>query len=166
MNREDFLQKQYEFSITAGMNQRYHQRYAWWWSLLDGATKAITAIAAVVSALLSVVTLNAAAASGWTTASVVVSVVAAFVAVALNVVPFGTWEQRHRDLFRQWTDLREDTDLLELDLAEGEPDVHHLGELRRITSKIHRIVGEEPSPNEKILKKCYDAEEESRKSDL
>jgi hypothetical protein len=118
-----------------------------------------TAIAAFVSAILSVVSIYQQD-YGWWSAGF--SIAAACAAVALNVLPFGTWEQRHRDLFRQWTDLREEADLLEMNLADSPPSEHHIDGLKRLAMKVHRINGSEPAANIKTLAECQHAEEKSR----
>ena len=54
MTRDEFLNKHYELSFHAGMNQRYHQSYATWWWHWDTWTKVTTAALAVTSAMLAV----------------------------------------------------------------------------------------------------------------
>ncbi len=161
MTREEFLDKQYELSFTAGMNQRYHQRYATWWWRWDTSAKIVTAILAVASAMLSVGAMfkeHPAELDLW---ALIVASLAATAAVILNVVPFGTWEQEHRDLLRQWTDLREDSESLLFE-CPNDPIEHHVGELKKLDSKLHRLCGDEPSPDVKLLDKCLKDEKKSR----
>lgn len=161
MTRDDFLDQQFKLSVQAGMNQRYHQAYATWWCIWDRLVKIVTAAAAVIGVMLSVATYGPQASVALSQAEIVLAIVTTIAAVALNVVPVGNWEQTHRDLFRQWTDLREDIDALLFD-CEGEPDQHILCELRKLNAKIHRVCGQEPSPNTQKLKQFYNEEAASR----
>jgi hypothetical protein len=160
MTRDEFLDKQYELSVQAGMNQRYHQKYTRFWRRLDTAIKIITAAAAVVSAMLASATMvpNPDPRLMW--GSLILAVVTTIAAVALNVLPFGGYEKDHRDLFRQWTDIREDLEALLFD-CDGDPSPHNLCELKKLDAKAHRICGQEPSPNDKVIRLCFDAEQKS-----
>lgn len=161
MTQDDFLDKQYELSVVAGMNQRYHQRYATFWWRIDTAAKIITAILAVIGAMLAVAATFKEHPESIDRWAVTIASLAAVAAVILNVIPFGTWEKEHRDFLRQWTDLRLDTEAI-LGECDGEPEHHHACEIRRIDAKRHGICGEEPMPNAKVLKECLKAEKESR----
>lgn len=86
---------------------------------------------------------------------------AAIGAVAINVVPFETWEQQHRDLFRQWTDLRGEVDALEFEACDPLSD-SNLCEFKKLNAKMHRICGDEPHPNHRVLAACHRAEKRSR----
>jgi len=163
MNCDEFLDKQYEISVQAGMNQRYHQqRYATWWWRWDTSFKAATAALAVMGTMLSVAGLYRATLPEWNIAALVLSALSAIAAVILNVVPFGTWEQQHRDFLRQWTDLREDAEALLFECNGNQPNDFHIAELKKIDAKVHRLCGNEPSPDTKLLDKCYQSEKKSR----
>jgi hypothetical protein len=161
MTRDEFLDKQYHLSVQAGMNQRYHQKYATFWWRWDTIVRGSTAAAAVLGALISLASYMNQHSAGLSFWSASVSIVTAIIAVILNVVPIGSWEQSHRDLLRQWTDLREDIELLLYDCA-GDPGAQILCDLKKLEAKMHRICGQEPAPDDTLLKTCYDAEERSR----
>lgn len=160
MTRRELLQKQYELSVQAGTSQRYHQQCARFWWYFDFGAKVATAVFAVLALSLAIVSalVESAAADFW---GIVVSLAAAVAAIVLNVVPFGSWEQTHRDLFRQWTDFREDADALEHDVT-GEPTPHDLCALSKLIARSHRICGQEVSPDDDRVKLCYEAEKRSR----
>jgi hypothetical protein len=161
MNRKKFLDRQYNISFHAGMNQRYHQRYATFWWRCDTWAKIITAVLAVAGAMLSVGALFEGHDPRIDYLALSVASLAAIAAVILNVVPFGAWESASRDLFRQWTDLREDSEEL-LFACPGEPDGHNIHDLRKLDARLHRLCGAEPSPNKAILQECHDDEKKSR----
>jgi hypothetical protein len=161
MNSEQFLEKQYEISVIAGMNQRYHQSYATWWWRWDASAKATTAILAVIGAMLSVAATYPDHAPIIDTCGVAFASLAAVAAVVLNIVPFGTWEKEHRDLLSQWTDVRSDVEALLFEFS-GKPSEHHVRELGKIDAKLHRLCGQEPSPYQYHLNECYKREISSR----
>ena len=161
MTRDEFLDKQHSLSVQSGMNQRYHQIYSTWWWRWDTAAKITTAILAVSGAMLAVGATFETHPPLIDSVGVLVASAAALAAVILNVVPFGTWEQEHRDLLRQWTDLREDVECLLFE-CESEPAEHHVCELKKLDAKMHRICGEEPSPNNAVIQTCFNAETKSR----
>jgi len=163
MTRDDFLDKQYELSVQAGMNQRYHQRYATWYWQWDAGIKAVTAAAAVIGLALSIATAFPNSNPYLVGAEVFLAIVTTVAAVVLNVIPVGNWEQFHRDFFRQWTDLREELESL-LYECQGEPDSPHIMQLQKLEGKMHRICGQEPSPNDNLIRICFEAEKKSRKA--
>ncbi len=162
MNRTEFARHVFDMSVQAGMNQRYHQQLAAKWWFWDTAAKVSVAFAAVIGAVLSVATLIPKLDQWIIGTSVAVSIVAAFAAVTLNVLPFGTWEQGHRDLFRQWTDLREEVSTLEFDQCDDSLNDHAICELKKLEAKSHRICGQEPNPDDELIRLCYEAEVKSR----
>src|SRR5438874_610231 len=117
MTRKEFEQKQYEISVCAGMNQRYHLNFSSLWIGWDRGFWIAIGILAVAGASLAVVSATverpSSGMSSWDIVSIVFASLAAVVAIALNVVPFGEWAGRHRELFGKWSDLREDVDALE-----------------------------------------------------
>lgn len=162
MNHQQAMQRLYELSVQAGMNQRYHQIYSSWWWGWDTFMKVTTAALSVVGAMLAVTSLYAATPPVWDQLSLGLAVISAIVAVALNVVPFGNWEKDHRDHMRQWFDFREDVDSIRLGCQHDQTCVP-FEEIKKLDGKMHRICSQEPSPNTRVIKECYDAEERSRK---
>jgi hypothetical protein len=161
MTKDEFLDKHYEMSVQAGMNQRYHQRYSTFFRRLDTAVKIVTAAAAVIGAILGAASMSETASELVVWSGFIVSVVTTISAVALNVVPFGNHERDHRDFFRQWTDIREDLDALLFDCGDT-PSDHVVRELKKLDGKIHRICGQEPKPDDKLIDECFRAEIRSR----
>jgi hypothetical protein len=162
MNSEEFSNRQYVLSIQAGMNQRYHLRQEKFWFRCDLAAKAITAVFVVIGSVFAGASL-AQGQPAWVAGfSFGFSLVASIAAVVINVFPFSSWERDHRELFRQWTDLREAID--DLELAEGcEPSAATVSDIRKLVSKMHRICGQERAPDLRILDECQKEEEQSRK---
>lgn len=143
------------------MNQRYHQRLAQWWRWWDFVAKVATAFLAVAGAMISVAALSEGHDPSIDAWGVFVAASAALAAVILNVAPFGGWEKEHLDLFRQWTDIREDSESLLFECPR-EPEPHQICNVQKLDAKLHRICGLEPSPNRKLLDECYRAEKRSR----
>jgi hypothetical protein len=126
--------------------------------------KITTAAAAVVGVILSIATAGNSASPNLVWWSVALSIATTIAAVALNVLPFGNWEKEHRDLFRQWTDIREDLDALLFDCpADGSPDVRTICDLKKLDAKIHRVCGQEPEGNRRFIAECYQSEVQSRR---
>jgi hypothetical protein len=160
MNPAEFEQKQYEISVQAGTNQRYHQRRANYWLWWDRAVRIAVGIMAVGAFSLSIVT-------AFThpvlvdIASIAVAFTAASAAVALNVLPLGEWAAQHLDLFRRWTDLREDVDTILFDYGE-EVTPEFVGRLKQLEGKAHRICGSEPECESNLYDQCFREELRSR----
>ncbi len=145
----------YELSVIAGMNQRYHQTIAARWGCGDAATKITVGLFAVAGAVVSVATSG----GGWGTASIVVSFIAAFAAISLNVVPLSDRKELHLDLFRRWTGLREAIDTLPFSSFPSKSrDLIY----KDLLSKQHQICASEPLASPALLQKCFDEEQESR----
>ena len=149
-----FLENLYDLRVNAGMNRRYHQILSQRWYWVDRLFKILTGIVAAISCIYSFAT--------WgTTYSQVTSIIAAALAVSLSVLPFGEWSQIHKDLFRRWNDLLEDSEVFRLKI-ENHPSVEQSIRFQELTSKMHRIDSEEPAPWQKLLDKCFRDEETSR----
>jgi hypothetical protein len=160
MTRDDFEQKQYEISVCAGMNQRYHQHMARLWSWWDRGFRFSVGVLTVLGASFAVVTAMTSEV-GWEAFALFISSCAAIVAVLLSVLPFGEWSGLHLEFFRRWTDLREDIDALMYDLTT-EPSDDLVRRLSRLDAKVHRICGAEPGCNKDLLDKCNSEEIKSR----
>ncbi len=162
MNKDQLANKVYHLSVTAGMNQRYHQDRAFLWTLWDRICKIIVAALAVAALCLCVVT---AVVEGviWDEWSIGVAIAAAVAAIALNVLPLGDWASQHNALFERWTDYREDVDSQFLNIPQT-PTADDLIRLKELDARMHRICGSEPAPSKKKLQQCFDVEEESRRA--
>jgi hypothetical protein len=162
MNREEFLDAQYKISVTAGMNQRYHQAFARYWVRWDRASRISVGVLAVGGVMLAVVTaVNTSA--WWVGLSILIAGLAALVAITLNVVPLPDWALQSSDLFRRWSDLREEVDSLEYGVAD-KPSGALVDRLKQVSAKVHRICAIEPAADEKFLCECLKAEEASRRA--
>jgi hypothetical protein len=158
MTKDKFLDTQYVLSVTAGVNQRYHQRRAWLWVTCDRSCKILVGILAVASVCLSVA---AAAYRGWDTASIIVASLAAVAAIVLNVLPLGDWASLHAALFQRWTDLREEADDL-LYRVHDAPTANDIERLRELQARCTRICGTEPHCKDDKLRELQELEEKSR----
>ena len=162
MNRGKFEQTQFELSVQSGMNQRYHQQREAFWSRLDKLCRSSVGVLAVLDAMFAGIAAYSHG-SFWTPLSVFVAILAALVAIVLNVVPLADNALHHGDLFRRWCDFREEVDLLEFEFAD--PPTNDLVErTKQLNSKMHRICGSEPAPNQDLLMKCYQDEMRSRQT--
>lgn len=161
MTRDEFLDVQYRVSVTAGMNQRYHQAYTRFWMRWDRASRISVGVLAVGGAMLAVVT-SVNTDARWLAASISIAALAAVAAVTLNVVPLSDWALQSSDLFRRWTELREEVDALEFGVGE-KPTASVVERLKQVSAKVHRIAAIEPAANEEFLLKCFKAEEASRR---
>ena len=164
MNRQDFDYQQLRLSMTAGMNQRFHQaraRHWLWWNRfiqISVGSLAVLGLCLAVAAAFS-----ESRAIDWI--AVFVAFLAAVAAIALNVVPVGDWAQQHLDLFRRWCDLREEVDSLLFEVT-GDPTDGRVERLKQLDGKVHRNCSAEPGldeKTEKILMECHAAEKRSRR---
>ena len=160
MTRDEFRDEQFRISVIAGMNQRYHQARVGFWSRWDRVIRIVVALLAVAGFTLATMALVVET-SSLDLSAVVVAGLAAFGAVVLNVVPLGNEELRHQDLFRRWTDLREDTDALLFDL-NGRVTAAQVSQLKVLDAKVHRICGAEPARSRKLWSRCEREERNSR----
>ena len=162
MTKYDFENKQLAISMTAGTHKRYHQRRWHYWTQMDRWFKIAVGFLAVAGACFAIVTMFHAGET-YDLIGMVVAILAAIVAIVLNVFAFGEWASESLDLYRRWTDLREDIDDLLFDLDDSEPTRQDLVErLRRLEAKVHRICGSEPRCKQSLFLECYTDEKQSR----
>ena len=160
MTRDEYLDKQYVLSVTAGVNQRYHQHRASVWTTWDRICKIVVGVLAVAGVCLSVAT-AAYKTDGWDIASIVVASLAAMAAIALNVLPLGDWASLHTALFQRWTDFREEVDDL-IYRVKDTPNANDIDRLRELQAKCIRICGTEPHCKDGKLRKLQELEVKSR----
>ncbi len=156
MKYADFDRELEYWEVTTGMNQRYHQRrqlvFAWW----DRGVRIGVGVVTAFGFLCTTVE-----APYWL--SVGLSFCGLCIAIAVIVTPFVENSLRHAELFRRWTDLRADAELLRTQVPRNKS----VGELecqtlQRIIAKANHIEGDEPAPNHAMLKECLGDEMESR----
>ena len=142
-------------SFTAGMNQRYHQDDAQRWARLDRGVRILVGLLTTLGvALLPFPVWSAAMTIG-----------AAIAAVVSAVVPVGDWNRVHLDLFRRWSDLRQDVDSVMIRLnkdASGAAPEHLVERFKEMTAKKVGLNALEPAPHEKRLERAYQQEHEAR----
>ena len=144
MTREEFEHKQYNLSVGAGMNQRYHQEYAARHELVRQLFVTVTIGLVCVSEDFP------------TQLRCALWLASVFIALAL-------WEagRSYGEMFRRWCDYREQIDDLELETGV-EATAEMVVNLKRAEAKFHRIGALEPAPNAKLLIECQKAEHKSR----
>jgi hypothetical protein len=159
MTRDQFLDDQLWVSVTAGMNQQFHQTLASFWTWCNRFVQIAVACLAVTALCLSFTD-----EPHWIERSI--AALAAAFAIALNVLPLGDWVQEHYELFRRWTDLREEIDDLQCDGDRPKPAA--IEDLRKLRAKVHRIGAAESGLGvlaRRLLKKC-EIEEKKRRADV
>ncbi len=89
----------HELKMIAGINQRYHQKLAFLWGLVDKGIKISVGLVAVWGVALST------AGPAHAGLAMTVGWISLGIAVALNVIPTGDYVKDNTDLFRRWSDL-------------------------------------------------------------
>lgn len=170
MNRDEFLTCQNKLSILAGANQRYHHDYTKWYYKWDVCTKIGTALFALGGLSLAIAaylgTETPDAENSINLYSVIVAACAAMGASLLLILPVGSREKEHTDLFRRWTDFRQEIDVILFDLSDGVPARSLITRLKNAEAKFHLICGEERPPHRRFFLQCQIAEENSRDGDV
>ncbi len=162
MQARDAKNNMFELSVTCGMNVRYHQAYEDFWGKWDRAVKVAVVILTVIGLLFSVPDFVS------PVAALIVGIISATVALVLNVINFGDWEKEHAKMFRLWSDLRSDAELMEFKIAskeEGGTIQPHLVErIAEIRIKANNLHAAERMPNHSFLHTCYHDELRYRRS--
>lgn len=155
MTNDEFQNHLWELRGTCAINQRYHQLLAWWWKAADRFAKisvAAVAVAALVTALLG---------ESWKECEVVLALVAAVLAIVLNVLPFGEYEKTYDEFFRSWSDIRIDAEVLRLKVCSDVVEDHWIERLTELRAKEHALDAKEPAPVRWILRRCQEDEREA-----
>lgn len=164
MNRDDFLDKQYYVSFTAGMNHCYHQHKATEWTRWDRFSKIATAIFATLGAVFAVAT-SFGAMSGLAPWGIAFSLIAAAGTFGVLFAPFSDWRTEHLGLGQKWVELRKQTDELEYQVF-GEPTPEDIRRLSLLHSEMLDLCGKEVSrPDSNRLKLC-EAEERVKRGEI
>jgi len=174
MKLEEFLNKQYDISTVAGMNQRYHQHQAHRSGNLDAIAKVVTAVFAFLgfATALAAWLYRATPESGHfldetiDVVGVFIAFAAAIIALILNVLPFASQEKEHSDLFRQYSDLRESVEWLKHGVGDDDPTKRMVEELAEMDSRLHRLCGSERLADPVVWRKCENDERRSRGLEL
>lgn len=123
------------------------------------------AIVALASAILTVASFRRDR-KGLAIASLVASLISVVVATALNVIPADTNTRFYADMFRRWSDLRQDVDILQVDADALKKDTSltqwMLRRYSELLAKKNALNALEPAPNLALLERCQDEEERFR----
>ena len=157
MKAKEYEDKLYTLAHICGLNQRYHQRMARRWALVDRVAK-------IAVALVAIIALAALMGERYERLEFWMATLAALFAVVLNVVPFGEFEKFATEMFRGWSDLRIDVETqsarVEAD-ADGNIAPHKVERLTEMLAKSHALDAKEPAPWRRLLRKCQEDETES-----
>lgn len=159
MTDEEMRVRLFNLSVQAGMNQRYHQLKSTYWSRWDRAVRISVASLAVIGALLSVAAV-ATDLPSWTWSGLVCGLLSVAAAIVLNVVDCNEWSLTHAVFLARWADCRTDVEFI--DRAENMAHQVKVDLLNQVEAEIHRLCADEPSPDQPLLTKCFEAERDSR----
>jgi hypothetical protein len=162
MLREGDSGKLWPLHFAACMNAKYHQIVAETFRRRDRIVRLAVGLFAMACVIASSFQRSNAEMQIATVVTSVLSLIAAFV---LNVVGFGDQYVLHRELLRRWLDLRRDIEILELDvqqLDEGPVKESCIERYESIVNRKTLIAQDEPAPDEELLMKCYEDENERR----
>jgi hypothetical protein len=152
-------------SEICGMNQRYHQYEVSYWTAWNTSITIVVAIVALLSFAFSLVSfLYRKQWAGIT--SLVVSAISMVLAVILNISPTDANARFYSDMFRRWSDLRQEVDslLVTADAAKkGEPSAPWIFDrYQELLAKKNSLNALEPAPDWQLLQRCQNEEERSR----
>lgn len=95
-----------------------------------------------------------------------VGFISVVIAIVLNVTPLGEREKFHAELFRGWSELRKDTEKLDVSVCSLTPTSkvkpHHFGRFQELADKAHALHASEPAPWKNLLVECQRDEIESQ----
>lgn len=158
MKRDDCDRMIHDLGFTAVVNQRYHQILEWRWATLDRLMRILIGVLAAFGVLL------AALGSPWGTLSLVVPMAALIAAILLNILPFGEIQRFYRDLFRRWSDLRQEVELARMavrDLQGQDVPEHLFQRLQSLMQRKAAILADEPAAWRGLLIRCQEETTES-----
>jgi hypothetical protein len=133
------------------MNQFYHQRKTRKYWRQDKGVK----IAVGILAMLALSATFLPESCKWL--DILAALIAAVMAIVLNVVPVGEWEAESSEHFRAWSDLRICTEQLKVEACELKPDETDKCLNTRyadLLSRRHELNAGESDPDEALLEKC------------
>lgn len=168
MTLEQVLDAIWQLSITAGMNQRYHQHLADQAASWDFLIKIAVAIITAIGAVVSVMSWQKPSAKPLGNASAALSVAGMLAAIVLNIAPSDATSKQHLDLFRRWSELRLDADALSVQFSdtqkESEPSPPFLiTRYSELLAKKNNLNSLEPAPIRELLERFQIEEEAWRK---
>jgi len=159
MTNDQLLDDLHAIQYTACINQRYNQRLASHRDVWDRIIKIAVGVASVAGLVLTFTGPNA--------AEIAIGVVSLIAAITLNIVPVSDWAQHYRMLFAHWTDLRSETEEIQLEIgldAGSDPaSEFYIRRLISLKSRRHDIEVDEAAPNRRLLEECQRHENKFRK---
>jgi len=145
--------------VTTGSNQRYHHLLEWWWGAIDKTVRIAVGVIAVLSFWAAFPNSTSPGAAFW------IGLTGVVVALFLNVIPLGDREKFHGEMFRRWSDLRADTEVLEVKIGDKAADDSAgpgiADRILELIGKEQQLHADEPAPYRRILKRCEGDENES-----
>lgn len=157
MTREEVYAESHKVIHSAAVNMRYHQCISSYYLRADRGLKILTGILAVVGAI-------AAFQPEPSTWGIVVAVSAAILAVVLNVMPFGEWGMKHKELFARWNELLESADLFSKKIPASVAKAT-MTDLEDLQSRCHKLNSCEDAPIQFVLDRQIKAENAQRKAE-
>jgi hypothetical protein len=147
----------WELIRTCSVNQRYHQRLAWWFGAFDKLSKIAVGVVAIAALVLTLM------GEDWHNAEIEWAIAAAVLAVAINVLPFGEREKIYDELFRCWSDLRIDAEVQDVKLPDNNEAApcHATERLVELLTKQHSLNAKEAAPIRWLLRRCQADDRES-----
>ncbi len=144
MNKTQFRQAVNDLVFQASMSMRYCSTLGW---RFDAADRAIRVAVGLVAAIGVV----------WS-GTIWINLTALVLAIALNIIPTGTFARFYSDLLRRWSDIRLNGEsvLLQAEAHKG-PNVPQwmMDRLRNLLETKVCVLAVEPAPWGSLLKRCY-----------
>ena len=149
----------WDLKFTTGSNQRYHHCLEWWWGAIDKTVRIAVGVIAVLGFWTAFPNAATASAAFW------IGLIGVVIALFLNVIPLGDREKFHGEMFRRWSDLRAESEVLEVKIGDkeasdsaGQAITERVLELIARENQLH---ADEPAPYRWLLQKCEGDENES-----
>jgi hypothetical protein len=152
----------HELKFVTRMNQQYHQILQWRWAVADRIVRIMVAFIASASVCFGLLGLCYTYCNSY---AIGASCCGLAVALILNVVPFAGKERFYADTFRRWSDLRQEIESLEVQVADVRSQTrvpkHIVDRVRVLTEKRNIVNASEPCPYGPVLDRCEEAQWEA-----
>ena len=157
----------FELSVTAEINQRYHQGMATYWQNWGLAFQALTAATTIVVLTLSIFSYLVPKNKRLGAWSIGASLASAIGGVTLLFVPFGAWQCESTAFLGKWTEVRTDADSLDARLLAHDGDsielpVDSLSEYEALKARANTLNGQETAPWSDWLDECQEVAQYAR----
>ena len=161
MNNSEIEDTQYELSVQAAVNERFHQDRSAHWRFWERSAYLAVSLLTIFGALLSLASVTTDS-SGWGYASLACGVVAVVIATAMGFLPMGKWERDHASFRVLWGSIREDVEMIPF-MDTVDEKTKALGQAK---AKIVRLCKQEPKESKgerELIDRLQNEEEISRK---